>query len=580
MTINEDSGSRKKRTISRGISRDIITKRHPLNVKPSGNALIYQDTKLLRRKDELLGDFKIFNDEMILDILSFIDNPQDLKKIGHCSRIFYAFTFDEELWRKLYMRKNSLERKKYGDSQAPLYPLGISKWKGSWRRTLLQIEEKNEALIQLDENLLCSDILFRPFQCSQIDYQELFKDLIAEEEQSWKLRKTLNNKFGIERIDEDELTNELFNKSYYLKPFILTSKLGNERWPTWDLNQLCSRFPLVQFRQESVQWSLDFYSQYFHNNKDESPLYLFDCQSSAMTQLTKEYTVPPQFETDLFQLFSSVKCRPDHRWLIMGPARSGSTFHKDPNFTSAWNANLTGLKLWIMLPPNIKPPGVGTDDEESEVTAPVGIAEWILSGFYNDSVKLAMDSGHCQIGITFPGECMFVPSGWWHSVINLEDSVALTQNFVPSGVLPNVLNFLKNKKDQISGFHIRDFTKSLKEFMFNQKDVVISDENKKIFNEFLQKIKDKKIDNEDIGECSQGIETPIYEFFIELIKNDGKYDKLLEESLIKLKHLENEEWRKTQEDRKIKQSQIWDELVAKRNEGSTFSFNFNESDDE
>jgi hypothetical protein len=32
--------------------------------------------------------------------------------------------------------------------------------------------------------------------------------------------------------------------------------------------------------------------------------------------------------------------RPDYRWLIMGPARSGSSFHVDPNCNFAWNATI------------------------------------------------------------------------------------------------------------------------------------------------------------------------------------------------------------------------------------------------
>ena len=40
--------------------------------------------------------------------------------------------------------------------------------------------------------------------------------------------------------------------------------------------------------------------------------------------------VPPHFgEEDLFSVLGAA--RPDYRWLIVGPARSGSSFHKDPN---------------------------------------------------------------------------------------------------------------------------------------------------------------------------------------------------------------------------------------------------------
>ena len=43
--------------------------------------------------------------------------------------------------------------------------------------------------------------------------------------------------------------------------------------------------------------------------------------------------------------------------------------------------------------------------------------------------------------------------GWWHLVVNLSESIAVTQNFVPPAQLPAVLRFLRYKQDQISGFN-------------------------------------------------------------------------------------------------------------------------------
>jgi hypothetical protein len=39
--------------------------------------------------------------------------------------------------------------------------------------------------------------------------------------------------------------------------------------------------------------------------------------------------------------------------------------------------------------------------------------------------------------------------------VNLEESVAVTQNFVSEVELPSVLRFLKNKPEQVSGFKLR-----------------------------------------------------------------------------------------------------------------------------
>ncbi|MCJ1283690.1 hypothetical protein MMC26_003021 [Xylographa opegraphella] len=188
------------------------------------------------------------------------------------------------------------------------------------------------------------------------------------------------------------------------------------------------------------------------NTVDESPLYLFDSHFVEKMNLTVgtngDYSIPECFGQDLFACLE--KNRPDSRWLIIGPERSGSTFHKDPNATSAWNAVIRGSKYWIMFPTARAyppPPGVYVSEDQSEVTSPLSIAEWLLE-FHAE----ARATPGCVEGICHAGEVLHVPSGWWHLVVNLSPSIAITQNFVPPAHLPEVLAFLQDKADQVSGF--------------------------------------------------------------------------------------------------------------------------------
>ena len=64
--------------------------------------------------------------------------------------------------------------------------------------------------------------------------------------------------------------------------------------------------------------------------------------------LLKDYSVPHLFPDDYFDVLDSDQ-RPPFRWLIIGPERSGASWHVDPALTSAWNTLLCGRKRYMLL---------------------------------------------------------------------------------------------------------------------------------------------------------------------------------------------------------------------------------------
>ena len=376
---------------------------HPLGVKPQGNALLEPDFC----REKTMGQLGLLSDELLLTVLQELDG-ESLLSLAHTCKALYAYCWFDELWKRVVYKQKT-----------------PSQWRGSWRKTALGIDE--EPKIDATSKVF-SDNLYRPFELSQMNFREKIRQL---------------NKHEIRHVKESELDSEKFLNDYYRSPFI--AKLSKPI-AAWTIQDLVNKFGNEIFRQEYMDWPLNLYAEYMKSNMDETPLYLFDCRSKAHKALVFEVPLANVFGQDFFTLLG--QDRPDHQWLIIGPKRSGSNFHKDPNGTSAWNSIVSGQKYWIMFPPHLNPPGIWTDAEQSEVTAPVSLAEWFAAGFYEEALE---SEGFCH-GITGPGECMYVPSGWWHAVVNLEECIAMTGNFVPDPQLKNVLKFLRNKPDQISGF--------------------------------------------------------------------------------------------------------------------------------
>ncbi|QDZ24303.1 JmjC domain-containing protein [Chloropicon primus] len=434
-----------------GSGQHLVNGGHPLGVKPWGT-LLFECTassgsphaSAVRRRTEGLGLFAKMEDAVLIQVLGMM-KPEELCALACTSSTFYAYASHDELWRALTFDD-------FATSSTEFY----ATWKETYCRNRLRGLKGSAKGSppcnggRIGSETVYSDLLYQSYYCANLDLPE-----------EWVSVENVPRRSNLSK-EEFEARFEKPNV-----PVILTDVVT--KWPAYE-KWRNREYILDAFEGETVhvggyQFSMEQYYEYTDNTNDEMPLYLFDKKFAEKSpKLAGDYTVPSYFAEDLFQVLGPGE-RPDYRWLIIGPARSGSSFHKDPNCTSAWNAVLTGRKKWIMFPPHVMPPGVHASENELHVATSVSLIEWFLN-FYQQTKECEVAPRECVVEA---GEVIFVPRGWWHLVVNLEESVALTQNFVSSANLKHVLKYIKDAElvsgcplEQRASLHER-FVQAMKE---------------------------------------------------------------------------------------------------------------------
>jgi hypothetical protein len=132
---------------------------------------------------------------------------------------------------------------------------------------------------------------------------------------------------------------------------------------------------------------------------------------------------------------------PPHEWILFAATGTGSAWHVDPLNTSAWNTLLVGQKRWGLHPPSLTPPLTHSiKNDPDDMGGPWGILQpWVKNTlhpgkwFQNWFDSLRANNSKSKSSKIYTceqkkGETMFVPSGWWHTVLNLKSSIAITEN--------------------------------------------------------------------------------------------------------------------------------------------------------
>lgn len=111
---------------------------------------------------------------------------------------------------------------------------------------------------------------------------------------------------------------------------------------------------------------------------------------------------------------------PPKAQFYLGPPGSGAPvhIHKD-----AWNAMMYGHKTWFLMPP------------AHSIYSTVPIAEWIVAELNDDGDASKHGSqhpswrSHMRVCEQHAGDVMYVPHGWGHGVLNMENSIGVAVEF-------------------------------------------------------------------------------------------------------------------------------------------------------
>jgi hypothetical protein len=186
----------------------------------------------------------------------------------------------------------------------------------------------------------------------------------------------------------------------------------------------CSR--KVMGRMKTKSMTIADYMQTWNckqKQKEQSNLfYLKDWCFCATIGDYEPYVCPEYFREDWLNSYErNNEESNDHRFVYMGPADTFTPLHKDVLQSFSWSVNLRGRKEWVLFPPSTEECFFNSEGKQ---LFDIKCVDHERFPRYKEASEQMY---HVEQGVC---EAIFVPSGWWHQVHNLQDTLSINHNWL------------------------------------------------------------------------------------------------------------------------------------------------------
>jgi hypothetical protein len=189
-----------------------------------------------------------------------------------------------------------------------------------------------------------------------------------------------------------------------------------------------SQAGFTRTRPHTEEWTINDYALWWYEHHDgedstegeeqQQLLYLKDYKFVAVHPDYKAYEWPIYFRDDWLNGYTGNA----YKFVYLGPKGTSTRLHADVLQSYSWSTNVCGVKRWYLIPP-----------EYTHLLYDV-FAQQLASDLHCDDTTmypgLAKARMHALEIIQQPGETIFVPSGWHHTVENLAPTLSINHNWL------------------------------------------------------------------------------------------------------------------------------------------------------